>query len=85
MDDCLSDLRDKSCLPYLDNLLAYSPSFDSHLNDVQAALHRLKAKEINLKPQKCDLFRREEQVTWGTSSVNKATTWILRKRKLSYP
>ena len=59
MNDCLEDLRDKICLPYLDDLLVFSPSFEDHLEHVRLVLQKLKSKGIKLKPTKCELFRNQ--------------------------
>ena len=59
MNDCLEDLRDKICLPYLDDLLVFSPSFEDHLEHVRLVLLKLKSKGIKLKPTKCELFRNQ--------------------------
>lgn len=59
MEEVLWDLRDKTCIPYLDDVLVYSPNFESHLEAVRAVLRRLGEKGIKLKPRKCVLFRNE--------------------------
>ncbi|MES9879782.1 MAG: reverse transcriptase domain-containing protein [Sedimenticola sp.] len=57
MEDTLSDLRDKICIPYLDDVLVYSKSYSQHLEDVRTVLRRLQSKGIKLNPAKCKLFR----------------------------
>jgi hypothetical protein len=59
MENCLWDLRDKNCLPYLDDILVFSDSFEEHMKHVRGVLRCLKKKGIKLKPRKCLLFRRE--------------------------
>ena len=59
MEDCLSDYRDKFCLPYLDDVIVYSKSFEDHVEHLQKVLHRLKEKGIRLMARKCNLFAQE--------------------------
>lgn len=59
MEETLVDLRDKCCIPYLDDCLIFSKTFEQHLEDVREVLKRLKAKGIKIKPKKCMLFRLE--------------------------
>ena len=59
MEDCLSDYRDEFCLPYLDDVIVYSKSFEEHVEHLQTVLGRLKQKGIRLKARKCNLFAQE--------------------------
>ena len=59
MENTLWDLRDKNCIPYLDDCLVFSRTFEDHLEDVRAVLRCLSRKGVKLKPRKCVIFRKE--------------------------
>ena len=59
MNEALEGLRDKCCLPYLNDILVYSNSFESHLSDLKRVLHRMKEKGLKLKPSKCHIFQKQ--------------------------
>ena len=58
MNEILHDYRDRFCIPYLDDIIIYSSTFEGHLDHLRAVLRRLKEKGIKLKPKKCELFRK---------------------------
>ena len=58
IENCLEDLRDKICCPYLDDTLVYAKTFEEHLTNVRLVLQRLKSKGLKLNPDKCKFFTR---------------------------
>ena len=59
MEGCLSDLRDKMCTPYLDDVIVYSKTFEEHIDNVRTVLRRLGEHGVKLKPSKCHMFQKE--------------------------
>ena len=59
MEQCLEGIRDEFCIPYLDDLIVFSPDFESHIQHLSTALERLRSKGLKLKPKKCELFKRQ--------------------------
>ena len=57
MEGCLDDVRDKFAVPYLDDVLVFSKTFEEQVNHLQTVLQKLKSKGVKLKQQKCELFR----------------------------
>ena len=56
----LWDYQDKFVINFLDDILIYSPDFESHMEHIQQVLHKLKEASLYANPEKC---------TWCATSV----------------
>ena len=59
MEETLEDMRDQFALPYLDDVIIYSTTFEEHIEHIRQVLRRLREKGIKLNASKCNLFRSE--------------------------
>lgn len=57
METCLDGLIGDTCMVYLDDILVFSPTFDSHVDHVRTILQRLQDYGAKLRPDKCEMFR----------------------------
>ena len=59
MEHCLDGLRDDVCIPYIDDIIVFSQTFEDHVDHIRRVLRRLREHGVKLKPKKCILFKRE--------------------------
>ena len=59
MENCLGNLRDEICVPYLDDIIVFSATFDDHLDHLRKVLRHFREHGVKLKPGKYKLFERE--------------------------
>ncbi|KAL0153940.1 hypothetical protein M9458_050749, partial [Cirrhinus mrigala] len=71
MEEMLDSLRDECCIPYLDDVLCYAKSFEQHVESLRRVLRALRCHGVKLKPEKCEMFRKEVS---GQSAKNSGTT-----------
>jgi Reverse transcriptase (RNA-dependent DNA polymerase) len=58
MDVILSGVRWQKCLCYLDDVIIFSSSMESHIEDLDKVLTLLRAYDVSLRLEKCHYFRR---------------------------
>ena len=58
MENCLTGLRDEICIPYMDDVIVFSITFEKHIEHDRVVLQRLRQHEVKLKAKKCKLFKR---------------------------
>ena len=61
MEKVLAGLHWKICLVYLDDIIVFSRSFESHIENLGEVLSRIQEAGLKVAPHKCQLFRKEVQ------------------------
>ena len=56
---CLEGLHDEICIPYLDDIIVFSKTFEDHVNNVRTVLQRVRSNGVRFKAKKCELFKQE--------------------------
>ena len=64
MDMLLAGLLWESCLVYIVDVIIMGKDVQSHLNNMAAVFSRLRDAGLNVKPSKCEFFKKE--VSFGT-------------------
>ena len=59
MEKCLQGYRDDFVVPYLDDLLIYSVSFDDHILHLCLVFERLRQYGVKVEASKCQFFKYE--------------------------
>uniref|UniRef100_A0A8C1WKU1 Gypsy retrotransposon integrase-like protein 1 n=1 Tax=Cyprinus carpio TaxID=7962 RepID=A0A8C1WKU1_CYPCA len=59
MQRCLGGRLMESTLVYLDDVIVYSPDFESHLQHLEEVFQAMERYGLKLQPDKCHLLRRE--------------------------
>lgn len=57
VESCLGDQNFETLLLYLDDIIAFSPTFDAHIAHLDLVFTRLGAYGLKVKPNKCCLFQ----------------------------
>ena len=70
MDLVMSGLNLNICLSYLDDIIAFSATLETHLERLATILERLRHAGLKLKPEKCCLFQKSVSFLGHTVSEN---------------
>ena len=89
MEKVLSGLTWKICLVYLDDIIIFSKSFESHIENLQEVFLRLREANLKLSPKKCHFFQKkvkflghvvsEEGVATDPAKIQAVKDWPVPK------
>ena len=59
MQSVLEGMNNDFCIPYMDDVIIFSNSFEDHISHLRKVLQRLREKGVKLNVRKCKFFKRE--------------------------
>lgn len=59
MERAMGDINLRDCLIYLDDIIIFSDTFESHLDRLDAVFQRIHQQNLKLKAPKCEFFKSE--------------------------
>ena len=59
INDALREHLDVFVIAYLDDILVYSKTLEDHQRHVSQVLNYLEARDLRLKPEKCEFYKEE--------------------------
>lgn len=74
MQRCLGNLVNDSLLIYMDDVVVFSPDFDSHLRHQEEVFQWLHQHGLKLQPRKCHLFQRKVNYLGHVISEDRVAT-----------
>ena len=75
MENCLGDLRDTVRVPYLDDIIVFSATFEEHIKHMRKVLGLLRDHGVKLKSQKCINCYREKLCSLGVWFPEGVASW----------
>ena len=91
MEYILAGLNWQICLVYIDDIIVFSDSFESHLSRLSDVLDRISSHGLKVSPKKCCLFQKkvsflghivsDEGIATDPSKVESVKTWPIPKTK----
>lgn len=71
----------ESVLVYLDDVIVYSPDFESHLQHLEKVFQAMEKYGLKLQPDKCHLLQREvSEFRWTQRKCLQYGTGVPRRR-----
>ena len=72
MENCLGDLRDTVCVPYVDDIIILGATFEENIEHLRKVLRRLRKHGVKLRPRNVTCLR-ERLHFLGVSCRKRAT------------
>ncbi|CAB4015636.1 Hypothetical predicted protein [Paramuricea clavata] len=85
MEHCLEGLKEDICIPYLDDIIIFTKTFDEHVEHVHLVIQRLRANGIKLNQESVISFKGKLTI-WDRlcqQRDNNPLTYILSTAKLN--
>ena len=85
MNLVMAGLTYETCLVYIDDIVVFSDTLETHLSRLEVVLHRLESAGLKIRPDKCKMLQREvvflghviseEGIKASTAKTEAITSW----------